>query len=79
MGILRSGGDTRYAFVLDILGMWIIGIPLGVIAAFYFRFPVYVVFFILNLEEIFKLVLGLFRFRTKKWIKNLTISKQENK
>ncbi len=79
VGILRSGGDTRYAFVLDILGMWIIGIPLGFIGAFYFHFPVYIVFFILNLEEIFKLVLGLIRFRSKKWIKNLTISKQENK
>ena len=29
VGILRSGGDTNYACLLDILPVWLFSIPLG--------------------------------------------------
>lgn len=72
IGILRSGGDTKYSFLLDIMGMWLISIPLGFIGAFYFKLPVYIVFFLVNIEELFKFIFGTSRFISKKWIKNLT-------
>ena len=35
-GVLRSGGKTRYTLILDLIGTWGIGIPLGLISAFVF-------------------------------------------
>lgn len=75
IGVLRSGGDTKYAFLLDVAAMWTVSIPLGAVSAFYFKLPVYYVFLIVNIEEIIKLLFGMARFISKKWIINLTIDK----
>lgn len=71
IGILRSGGDTKYALFLDITGMWIISIPLGLFCAFFTELSVVTIFLIMNSEEIFKFILGMIRFRSKKWINEL--------
>jgi len=34
VGILRSGGDTRYAAVLDVGGIWFAGIPAVALALY---------------------------------------------
>ena len=33
-GVLRGAGDTRYAFIANILGHWIIGLPIALILGF---------------------------------------------
>jgi putative MATE family efflux protein len=70
--ILRSGGDTRFSFFLDICSLWIIGVPIVFTAAFVFHLPVYFIFLLTIIEELIKLIIGLTRFRSGKWIKNLT-------
>ena len=71
VGILRSGGDTRYAFLLDLCAVWLIGVPLAFIGAFVLQLPVYFVYLLVFSEEAFKFVIVLKRFSTKKWIHNL--------
>ncbi|HHT64688.1 MAG: MATE family efflux transporter [Caldicoprobacterales bacterium] len=71
VGVLRSGGDTRYSLFLDTAGVWGIGIPLALAGGLLLQLPVYWVYFLAGLEEVFKLVLGLRRFRSRKWINNL--------
>jgi putative MATE family efflux protein len=72
VGILRSGGDTKVAMLLDTLGVWAVAIPLGLLGAFVFHWPVPVVYILLCVEEVFKLVYGFFRFRSRKWIRDVT-------
>lgn len=72
IGILRSGGDTRYAFVVDAGSVWCIGVPLALLSAFVFNLPVYWVYPIIMTEEVVKLILGLYRFFSNKWINTLT-------
>ena len=71
IGIFRSGGDTRFAFILDGVIIWVVGVPLAFIGAFIYHLPVYWVYLLVMSEEITKWLLGLFRFFSRKWIHNL--------
>jgi putative MATE family efflux protein len=70
--ILRSGGDTRFSFFLDICCLWMVGVPTVFLGAFVFHLPVYYIFLLTMIEEVIKLAIGLIRFRSGRWIKNLT-------
>ncbi len=74
IGILRSGGDTRFAFLLDGVIIWVVGVPLAFAGAFIFHLPVYWVYLLVMSEEITKWLLGMYRFFSRKWIHNLTQS-----
>jgi putative MATE family efflux protein len=71
IGIFRSGGDTRFAFILDGVIIWVLGVPLTVIGAFIFHLPVYWVYLLAMSEEVTKWMLGAYRFFSRKWIHNL--------
>ncbi len=71
IGIFRSGGDTRFALVLDGLIIWLVGVPLAVMGAFLFHLPVYWVYLLVMSEELTKWLLGVYRFFSRKWIHNL--------
>ena len=70
-GVLRSGGKTAYIAVLDSIGTWCIGVPLGILAAFYLNLPIWWVYFLLSLEECFRLAAGLFIFKSRRWMGQL--------
>ncbi|MBD5505739.1 MAG: MATE family efflux transporter [Lachnospiraceae bacterium] len=67
-GIIRSGGKTTYIMVIDMIGTWLVGAPLGLITAFLFHLPVVWVYFILSQEELVRLLLSLIIFRRRKWM-----------
>ena len=39
-GILRSGGKTNYVMVIDMIGTWCFGVPLGLLAAFVWKLTI---------------------------------------
>ena len=67
-GIIRSGGKTTYIMVIDMIGTWLVGAPLGLITAFLFHLPVVWVYFILSQEELVRLLMSLIIFRRRKWM-----------
>ncbi len=71
IGILRSGGDTRYAFFIDAGAIWGIGVPLAFIGAFVLHLPVHWVYLMVMTEEVVKLSLGLRRFFSQRWVHTL--------
>jgi len=71
VSVLRGGGDTRFGFLLDLTGVWCIGVPMAFFAAFYLDLPVYWVMALIAVEELFKLGVGIPRFLSRKWIRNL--------
>ena len=72
VGIFRSGGDTRFGLILDVSTMWCCSILCGFLAAFVFKFSVPVVYIILMSDEIIKIPVTGVRYRTYKWLKNVT-------
>lgn len=71
VGVLRSGGDTKMCLFLDTSGVWLIGIPLAFLGGLYFHLPIYLVYALVLLEEVYKTILGYWRYRQKKWLRNL--------
>lgn len=72
VGILRAGGDTKFSMFLDGFIIWIVGVPLAAVGAFVFDLPVYLVYLCAMAEEVTKWILGMRRYRSRRWIHNLT-------
>ncbi len=72
VGNLRAGGDTKYCLFLDLFSLWIIGVPLAFLGAFYWKLPVYFVSLLAGgIEEVVKAILTFKRLKSRKWIRNL--------
>ena len=71
LGILRAGGDNNKCLLIDFIGMWIVSIPLTLLAAFYFQLPLFWVVVTAYSEEFCKAGMFLFRMRQKRWLRNL--------
>jgi Na+-driven multidrug efflux pump len=72
VGILRSGGDTRYAFIFDVGTIWLVGVPMASLAAFVLHLPVHWVYLFVMSDELTKSIAGLLRLVSRKWIHDLT-------
>lgn len=70
-GVLRSGGRTTYIMAIDMAGTWCLGVPLGLLSAFVWKMPVSYVYFLLSLEEGFRLAVSLAVFRRRSWMDHL--------
>jgi len=71
-GVFRAGGDTKFGLVCDTIDMWCYAVPLGFIAAFVFKLPVLVVYFLLCTDEFVKWPWVLKRYKSGLWAKNIT-------
>jgi putative MATE family efflux protein len=72
VGICRAGGDTVFCAVYDIVLMWTVALPLAAAASYFFHAPVWVIFICVNSEECLKVILGLWRYRSGKWLRQVT-------
>ena len=70
-GILRSGGKTKYVMAIDLMGTWVFGVPLGLLSAFVFRWPIPLVYFTLSLEECVRFAVSLVVFKRRGWMNQL--------
>jgi putative MATE family efflux protein len=70
-GVLRCGGDTKFAMFAEVGAVWCIGVPLAFLGALWLRLPVYYVVLLVHIEEFVKMFLMGGRFLSGKWIKNL--------
>ena len=71
-GILRGGGDTRFALVLDLISFWAIVIPLSYLAAFRWHASPIVVVMLLNSDQVFKCIPAFLRVNHFRWVHSLT-------
>lgn len=71
-GIFRAGGDSKFGFVADIINMWCVSVPLGLLAAFVFKLPPLWVYFILFLDEFEKMPFVIHHYFKKDWLRNIT-------
>ncbi len=71
-GVLDGGGDTLFDMYSLAVCMWGIAIPLALLGAFVFHWPVLLVYACTCLDEVGKIPWVMFRFRKYKWVQNLT-------
>ena len=67
-GVLRSGGDTKFAMISECSCVWFVSVPLAFITALFFHLPVHFCVLVMKAEEIIKLVILRKRFYSGKWI-----------
>ena len=71
VGVLRGGGDTHYGMKLEMSCVWLVGVPLSLLAAGVWHLPVTIVVICAGMEEVTKVVIGLYRVYSQKWIHRL--------
>lgn len=71
-GVFCAGGDTKFGLKCDAVTMWVILIPIGMIAAFVLKLPVMVVYFVISMDEIIKLPAVYRHYKKYNWVRNLT-------
>ena len=72
IGILRAGGDTKVAFILDTVFLLFYAVPVAFLGTVVLKLPVYQVVALANIEEIIKFVFAFWRYKSRKWIHDLT-------
>ncbi|RPH74146.1 MATE family efflux transporter, partial [bacterium] len=71
VGILRSGGDTRFSLFLDTAALWLVAVPLAFLAGLVWHLPPIYVYLMATVEEVVKFSLGRWRLLSGRWINNL--------
>jgi Na+-driven multidrug efflux pump len=71
VGVLRGGGDTKYALYVEVAAVWLFGVPLAFAGAVWLQAGVIITVAMLMSEEIVKSVLTYRRYRSQKWLSNV--------
>lgn len=71
-GLFSAGGDVMWLLKMDIINMWCIMLPLGLLSLYVLHLPPMIVYFILNLDEFYKIWFMFRRYKKYCWVKNLT-------
>lgn len=71
-GVFRAGGDAKFGFIMDIIAMWGVSVPLGLISAFVLKLPPLIVYTIIYLDEFEKIAFVIYHYKSGKWLKNIT-------
>ena len=75
-GVLRGGGDTKMLMLADNIFLWILAIPLGILAGFYFKLPAFWIYIFLKSDQIVKTLWAFIRLRSGKWIKKISTGRK---
>lgn len=73
VGVLRGGGDVRVATIIDLIPLWTIAIPLAALAGLVLKAGIFWVYMAMMSENMVKSVVGYLRYRTGKWIQDVTV------
>ena len=68
---ISISGKTKFVMVIDMVGTWVFGVPLGLLSAFVLKLSIPYVYFILSLEECVRFGISLVVLRKKEWMQSL--------
>jgi len=71
-GIIRGGGDTGFSARMNLVSMWGVVVPFSAMAAFWWRSPPEVVFFLLKWDQFYKIIPVALRLHSWKWVRSVT-------
>lgn len=67
-----AGGDTLALMVIDLVNIWVIIVPLGLLGTYVLRLPAIVMVLFLRAHEITSFPFKLYRYRQYKWLRQLS-------
>ncbi|MDR2072025.1 MAG: MATE family efflux transporter [Spirochaetaceae bacterium] len=71
VGVCRAGGDTIFCVLFEVFIMWGYSLPLGAMMAFIVHAPVWLIYLCLCSEDVFKMILGLWRLKSGRWLRTV--------
>ena len=72
VGVLRGGGDVKMATLIDLTPLWAVALPIAAISGLVLQLGIFWVYLGMMSENVVKAVLGLWRFKTGRWIRDVT-------
>ncbi len=72
-GVLQSGGQTKFMTLVNIIGPWAFGVPMGFLSAYCLKLPIWWVYLILSLEEYVRLIISVWLLKSRRWMKNVAV------
>ncbi len=76
-GVLRGGGDTKMLMITDNVFLWVLSLPLGILAGFVFHWSAFLIYVCLNSADIVKTIWCILRLKSEKWIKKISTGKEK--
>jgi putative MATE family efflux protein len=73
VGICRAGGDTVFCAIYDTVFMWFFALPLAAAVSYFLHAPAWAIYICICSEEVLKTLIGIWRYRSGKWLHNVTI------
>lgn len=70
--MLRAGGDSLSAFIMDSGFMWLVNIPVVGFFTYYTKLPIVYLYLIGQTTDLVKLTVSTYVFKKELWIKNVT-------
>ncbi|MCQ2547174.1 MAG: MATE family efflux transporter [Clostridia bacterium] len=70
-GVLRCGGDTRFAMFTEVGTVWLIGVPLAFITSLKLGWPIYLAVLAVRGESLVKGIILTGRYKSRKWLRNV--------
>ncbi len=70
-GILRAGGDTRFAMFTECGSIWLIAVPLAFISALVWHLPIHIALLLTRIECLVKFIILSLRYLSGKWMNNV--------
>jgi len=74
VGVLRGGGDVKTATLIDLLPLWLVSIPLAAVMGLWLNLGPVWVYIAMSVDQVIKLLMGVPRIRSRKWINDVTVS-----
>ena len=72
VGVLRGGGDVRYAMLCDVGPLYAVCLPLAALTALVWKLDIRYVYPLMSIDVIVQLFLVIPRLRSGKWIHDVT-------
>lgn len=72
VGVLRGAGDTKFAMKLEMITLWLIALPAGLISGFVIKAPILVTYAFLKIDELIKAFIAFARTKKEKAYRTVT-------
>ena len=72
-GLFRSGGDVKTVLLMDMGGIWLVGLTLTFLFGEFLKLPLIMVYSAFIFVEIYKFLIGTYRYRSGKWLNKLDL------
>lgn len=69
--MVLGGGNTKLILFVDLIGTWIVGVPVGLLTAFVFKMSIFGIYSLLSVEEIVRLIITFVLFKRKMWMRSI--------